>query len=68
MEQLVEQIARLQFLNQFWMSLFLIIPIVLISRSVVAGSRYSPILIIVLFGLGMGYALVKSEKIGRAHV
>ena len=61
MEQLVEQIARLQFLNQFWMSLFLIIPIVLISRSVVAGSRYSPILIIVLFGLGMGYALVKSE-------
>ncbi|PKL49953.1 MAG: hypothetical protein CVV42_04650 [Candidatus Riflebacteria bacterium HGW-Riflebacteria-2] len=61
MEQLVEQIARLQFLNQFWMSLFLIIPIVLISRSVVAGSRYSPILIIVLFGLAMGYALVKSE-------
>ncbi len=61
MEQIVEQIAKLQFLNQFWMTLFLIIPMVLISRSVVAGSRYSPILIIVLFGLGMGYALVKSD-------
>ncbi|HNW12906.1 MAG TPA: hypothetical protein PKI71_16200, partial [Candidatus Rifleibacterium sp.] len=60
MEQVVEQIAKLQFLNHFWMTLFLIIPIVLISRTVVAGSRYSPILIIVLFGLGMGYALVKS--------
>jgi len=59
-EQVVEQIAKLQFLNHFWMTLFLIIPIVLISRTVVAGSRYSPILIIVLFGLGMGYALVKS--------
>ncbi|MEW6713021.1 MAG: hypothetical protein AB1403_24590, partial [Candidatus Riflebacteria bacterium] len=61
MEQLVEQIAKLQFLNHFWMTLFLIIPLVLISRSVVAGTRYSPILIIVLFGLGMGYALVKSD-------
>ena len=61
MEQIVDQIAKLQFLNQFWLSLFLIIPIVLISRSIVAGSRYSPILIIVLFGLGLGYALVKSD-------
>jgi len=61
MEQVVEQIAKMQFLNHFWMTLFLIIPIVLISRSIVAGSRYSPILIIVLFGLGMGYALVKSD-------
>lgn len=61
MEQIVEQIVKLQFLNHFWMTLFLIIPMVLISRSVVAGSRYSPILIIVLFGLGMGYALVKSD-------
>ena len=50
-EQVVEQIAKLQFLNHFWMTLFLIIPIVLISRTVVAGSRYSPILIIVLVGL-----------------
>ncbi|MDN5278977.1 MAG: hypothetical protein PWR01_2942 [Clostridiales bacterium] len=61
MEQIVEQIAKMQFLNQFWMTLLLIIPMVLISRSVVAGTRYSPILIIVLFGLGMGYALVKSD-------
>jgi hypothetical protein len=60
MEQIIDQIASLQFLNQFWMALFLIIPMVLISRTAVAGTRYSPILIIVLFGLGMGFALVKS--------
>jgi hypothetical protein len=61
MEHLIDQAVNLQFLNQFWLALFLIIPIVLISRTVVAGSRYSPILIIVLFGLGMGFALVKSD-------
>lgn len=60
MEAMAEQIVKLQFLNQFWMTLFLVLPIVLISRAVVSGSRYSPILIIVLFGLGMGFALVKS--------
>ena len=55
---LVDQIANLQIINQFLLSLFLLIPMVLVARTVVAGTRYSPILIIVLFGLTMGYVLV----------
>ena len=60
MEAIIEQIGSLQMLNHFWLTLFLIIPMVLISRTVVAGTRYSPILIIVIFGLSMGYVLVAS--------
>ncbi|MGF7185636.1 hypothetical protein GGQ84_001728 [Desulfitispora alkaliphila] len=60
MEVLVDQIAKLQLLNQFWLSMFLLIPMVLISRTIVAGTRYSPILIIVIFGLTMGYVLVST--------
>jgi hypothetical protein len=56
--QILEQLAKLQMLHQFWLALFLLIPVVLISRSVVAGSRYSPILIIVIFGLSMGFLMV----------
>jgi hypothetical protein len=48
---------HLQFLNQFWWSLFILVPMVLIARTVVAGTRYSPILIIVVFGLLMGFVL-----------
>jgi hypothetical protein len=51
---------HLQFLNQFWWSLFILVPMVLIARTVVAGTRYSPILIIVIFGLLMGFVLVGS--------
>lgn len=56
----VDQIANLQILNQFLLSLFLLIPMVLVARTAVAGTRYSPILIIVVFGLIMGYVLVAS--------
>jgi len=58
---IVEQITNLQLLNQFWILLFFLIPMVLISRTVVAGTRYSPILIIVIFGLSLGYILVLSD-------
>jgi len=44
--------------NQLWLTLFLVIPMVLIARTVVAGSCYSPILIIVIFGLALGHVLV----------
>lgn len=47
-----------QILNQLWLSLFLLIPMVLVARTVVAGSRYSPILLVVVFGLLMGFVLV----------
>ncbi len=57
---ILDQITGLQVLNQFWLSLFLVVPMVLIARTVVAGTRYSPILIIVIFGLFMGYSLVVS--------
>ncbi|MBI1299791.1 hypothetical protein GC175_33110 [bacterium] len=51
---------HLQFLNQFWWSIFILVPMVLVARTVVAGTRYSPILIIVVFGLLMGHILVSS--------
>jgi hypothetical protein len=57
---ILDQVASLQILNQFLLSLFLLIPMVLVARTAVAGTRYSPILIIVLFGLTMGYVLVAS--------
>ncbi|MBU9719922.1 MULTISPECIES: hypothetical protein [Bacillaceae] len=57
----IEQITHLQLLNQFWILLFFLVPMVLIARTVVAGTRYSPILIIVIFGLAMGYILVMSD-------
>ncbi len=48
------EMADLGILNHFWMTLVILLPIVLISRAVVAGSKYSPILIIVIFGLSLG--------------
>ncbi|WP_026671942.1 hypothetical protein [Alkalihalobacterium bogoriense] len=56
--EIIEQITHLQVLNQFWILLFFLIPMVLISRTVVAGTRFSPILIIVIFGLLLGFILV----------
>lgn len=50
----------LEVLNHFWLSVFLLVPMILIARTFVAGTRYSPILIIVIFGLAMGFILVTS--------
>lgn len=61
MEQVLEQVVNVQMLDQLWLTFLLVMPIILIARTVVAGSRYSPILIIVIFGLAMGLALVKSQ-------
>ncbi|SDO12511.1 hypothetical protein [Alkalicoccus daliensis] len=58
---MTEPLSSLAFLNQFWIILLFLIPIVLISRTVVAGTRYSAILIVVIFGLAMGYILEVSE-------
>ncbi|HMP72029.1 MAG TPA: hypothetical protein PKE55_02090 [Kiritimatiellia bacterium] len=54
----LQEIVHQHLFNQFWLSLFFIVPMVLVSRAVVAGTRYSAILIIVVFGLVMGYLLV----------
>ncbi len=47
----------LTILNHFILTLLILLPIVLISRAVVAGTKYSPILIIVIFGLTLGLIL-----------
>ncbi|MCC5828752.1 MAG: hypothetical protein JJU36_04835 [Phycisphaeraceae bacterium] len=57
-ELLIQEIAHQHLFNQFWLSVVLVIPMVLIARAAVAGTRYSAILIIVIFGLLMGYLLV----------
>lgn len=49
--------SDLSILNHFWLTLLILLPIVLISRAVVAGTKYSPILIIVIFGLLLGMIL-----------
>lgn len=61
MEKILEQISHIQMLDQLIITFLLVIPIILISRTVVAGTNYSPILIIVIFGLLMGLALVKGN-------
>jgi hypothetical protein len=60
MDQIIEQIAIIHILNQIWLTFLLVISMVLVSRAFVAGTRYSPILIIVVFGLIMGYILVNT--------
>lgn len=49
--------SDLSILNHFFITLLILLPIVLISRAVVAGTKYSPILIIVIFGLTLGVIL-----------
>ena len=44
----------MEVLIHFFITLLILLSIVLISRSVVAGTKYSPILIIVVFGLTLG--------------
>ncbi len=60
MELFADQIASVHILNQYWLTLLMVISMVLVSRTFVAGTRYSPILIIVVFGLIMGYILVST--------
>jgi hypothetical protein len=60
MENFTDQIANAHILNQFWLTFLLVISMVLVSRTFVAGTRYSPILIIVVFGLMMGYIMVST--------
>jgi hypothetical protein len=60
MEFYADQMANMYILNQFWLTFLMVISMVLVSRTFVAGTRYSPILIIVVFGLIMGYVLVST--------
>ncbi len=58
MDFIADNFASVHILNQYWLTFLMVISMVLVSRTIVAGSRYSPILIIVVFGLIMGYILV----------
>ncbi len=60
MENITDLMASSHILNQFWLTFLMVISMVLVSRTFVAGTRYSPILIIVVFGLLMGYILTKT--------
>ncbi len=61
LEQVMDQIAHISALNHFFITMLILITMVLVSRTVVAGTKYSSILIIVVFGLAMGFLLVKSQ-------
>ena len=61
MADVLLEISKLQVLNHFWLTLFLLVPLVLVARTLVAGTRYSAILLVVVFGLGMGYLLVATD-------
>lgn len=60
MDPLVDLLASTHILNQLWLTFLMVISMVLVSRTFVAGTRYSPILIIVVFGLLMGFILTQS--------
>ena len=60
MEDLLMQVEQLQIVNQLWLTLFLLVPLVLFARTIVSGTRYSPILFVVIFGLMMGHFMVWS--------
>lgn len=61
MEQVLNQISHIQMLDQLFITFLLILPIILIARTIVSGTNYSPTLIIVIFGLLMGFVLVKGN-------
>ncbi|MEI6856386.1 hypothetical protein [Psychrilyobacter sp.] len=61
MDSLISQISHISALNHFFLTLIILITMILVSRTVVAGTKYSSILIIVVFGLGMGFVMVKSQ-------
>ena len=47
-------------LGHFFITMIMLLTMILVARTVVAGTKYSSILIIVIFGLLMGYLIVSS--------
>ncbi len=60
MDVMSDQLSSVHILNQYLLTFVMVISMVLVARTVVAGTRYSPILIIVVFGLAMGFLLVST--------
>ncbi len=61
MNNLLEQFSHIYALNHFFLTMVMLISMVLVARTVVAGTRYSSILIVVVFGLTLGFVMVKSQ-------
>ncbi|WP_375750039.1 hypothetical protein [Vibrio sp. HN007] len=55
----MEQVFHLYALNHFFLAMMILIIMVLVARTLVAGTKYSSLLVIVVFGLGLGSLLVK---------
>ena len=56
----MEELSHISAFNHYFLAMVVLITMVLISRTIVAGTKYSSILVIVIFGLTMGALLVKS--------
>ena len=56
----MEGLSHISAFNHYFLTMVVLITMVLISRTIVAGTKYSSILVIVIFGLTMGALLVKS--------
>ncbi len=56
----MEHISHLFAFSHFAIALVALTIMVLVARTIVAGTKYSSLLVIVVFGLGMGALLVKS--------
>jgi len=60
----MEELSHISAFNHYFLSMVVLVTMVLISRTIVAGTKYSSILVIVIFGLTMGALLVKSGMAG----
>ncbi|WP_026957505.1 hypothetical protein [Aliagarivorans taiwanensis] len=60
----MEQLLHVSAFNHFFLAMSIVITMVLVSRAVVAGTKYSSLLLIVVFGLAMGSLLVHSGMAG----
>ncbi len=56
----MEELSHISAFNHYFLTMVILITMVLVSRTIVAGTKYSSILVIVIFGLTMGALLVKS--------
>lgn len=56
----MEALSHTSAFNHYFLTMVVVITMVLISRTIVAGTKYSSILVIVIFGLTMGALIVKS--------
>ncbi|MGL6259756.1 hypothetical protein [Vibrio sp. WXL103] len=56
----MEQVSHLYAFNHFFIALVALTIMVLVARTIVAGTKYSSLLVIVVAGLGLGALLVKT--------